>query len=129
MVGQELRRRDVMIDEGAKKIDDPGCLITAGGAQIDPLVIEASKGSQCVGGIRLHPDSSGGGSGAQHRADERAELTLAGVATQFTDVRRQVVGMDDFRRNSVLEVVAHIGDAIGPTDDFALRCRRRRKTP
>ena len=47
---------------------------------------------------------------------------LAGVATEFTHIGRQFVRLHDAGCDGVFEVVAHVRDAIGPTDDLALGC-------
>ena len=61
-----------------------------------------------------------------HRADERPELAAASVAATVAHELGQHVRPDDAGVHGVLEVVADVGDAIGPRHDLALgrhRCR------
>jgi len=54
---------------------------------------------------------------------------LARVAADTANECRQVFGSADTGGHGVLEVVTHIGDAVGPTDDFALGSAGCRPTP
>ena len=56
-----------------------------------------------------------------HRRDEGAELVAAALAAPVAHDGGQRVGRDDAGGDGVLEVVADVGDAVGPADDLALR--------
>ena len=104
-------------------------MITAGRAQVDALVVETPELGQRVGHGGLHADAARDRRRLQHRSDEGAELLLACLAAQIADRCGKFVGSHHSRGDGVLEVVAHVGDAIGPTHDFALGCRGSRSAP
>ena len=104
-------------------------MITARRSKVDTLVVESTEFGQSVGHGGLHTDTAGGGRRPQHRSDECTELPLACLAAQLTNRFRKFVGSHHTRSNGVLEVVAHVRDAIGPTHDLALGRRRCGSAP
>ena len=64
-----------------------------------------------------------------HRPDERAELARPVAAAAFGHDRREHVDAQDPGGHRVFEVVAHVGDAIGPRHHLTLRCLRCRQAP
>ena len=74
-----------------------------------------------IGAVRPHRSN--------HGVDERAELVAPSGAATFPHQCRQLVETDESRRDGVFEVMANIGDAIGPRDGLSFRRRRRGPSP
>ena len=74
----------------------------------------------------MRPDSAAASTIAAMNAPSWRE---PGRAAARGDAVGQHVGGDDARHDGVLEVVAHVGDAVGPRDDLTLRRLRRRAAP
>ena len=90
------------------------------GAQVDALVVEGPERGQRIGLGLAHADPAGLGDGLDHGGDEAAELGAAPVAHHLDDLGGQVDGGDHAGVDGVLEVVADVGDAVGPGHDLAL---------
>jgi hypothetical protein len=75
---------------------------------------------------RPHADGAGARRGVDDGVDERRELHTplepAGVGDHIGQHRRR----DDPGLHGVLEVVAHVRDAVGPADDLTFGRGRRR---
>ena len=68
--------------------------------------------------------------GVDHRADEGAELCrLRSAPHRSRTISGSIVGVDDAGVHRVLEVVADVGDAVGPRHDLTLGRHRRRPGP
>ncbi|MEY4223976.1 MAG: hypothetical protein RIS33_910 [Actinomycetota bacterium] len=119
----------VMLDQGTEQIDDRLCLGAAGRTQVDVLVVELAELCEGLGHLGFHAHTAGLGSRRDHGVNERTELLLSRVSAPSAHQRREIVGRNDAGRHRIFEVVAHVCDAIGPTDDFAFGCGRGRATP
>src|SRR5439155_5804491 len=74
-------------------------------------------------------DAAGAVDPVEHREDEGPDLRGTAGTDDVDDLRGQVFGREDARTARVLEVVAHIRDAVGPRDDLTLSGCRRRAPP
>jgi hypothetical protein len=77
----------------------------------------------------VHPDPTGVGGGLDHGPHEGAELRRPGGAEPAADHGWEHVDGDDAGGHCVLEVVAHVGDPVGPRHDLALRRGRCGSAP
>ncbi len=71
----------------------------------------------------------GGEDRRHHGVDERAQLLAASVAAPLAHQGGERSRGDDPALHRVLEVVADVGDPVGPAHHLALRRRRRRSRP
>ncbi len=90
------------------------------GPQVDALVVERPEGVERGGLVVAQGHAPGLGDGLDHGRDEAVELGPAGGAQHLGHLRRQVARVDDACADGVLEVVADVGDAVGPGHDLAL---------
>ena len=119
----------VVLDQRLEQLDDRSGLLLRGRAEVDVVVVEPTKLSERLGALGSHSDPTGLARSLDHRGDERAELVAAALATPRADDLWQRQGSDDSRRHRVFEVVAHVGDAVGPTDHLTLGRERRGSRP
>jgi len=129
MIGQESGVCRVMLDQRPEQIDHRLGLGPAGRTQIDVLVVELAELREGFGNLGFHTHSTGVGSGRDHGTNERAELLLTRIAAACPNQLWKILGRDDASRHRVFEVVAHVGDAIGPADHFTFGCGRGWATP
>ncbi len=124
-----VRPVGVVLDECPQERDHRVGLGPAGGPEVHVLVVEAPERGQRLGVVGVHADSAGDHRGRDHRPDERAELRRPVAAATFGDHCRQHLDAQDPGGDGVFEVVADVGDAIGPRDDLALGSLRSREAP
>ena len=124
-----MRPVGVVLDEGPQQRDDGVGLGAARRPQVDVLVVEPPEHGERLGVVGVHADAAGGHRGGDHRPDERAELARSVAPAPLGDDRREHVDAQDSGGHGVFEVVAHVGDAVGPRDDLAFRCLRCRQAP
>jgi len=129
MIGQEPGVRGVVLDQRAEQIDHRLGLGSAGRTQVDVLVVELSELGERFGHLGFHAHPTGLGGGGDHGMDERAELLLACVTAPCPHQGWEILGGDDASGDRIFEVVADVGDAIGPTDHLAFGRGRGRATP
>ena len=126
LVGQEVRPIGIPLDQRLQEIDHGAGLGLRCGPEIDGFVVELAEGGQRFGFRGEHADPAVLGGGVDHAADERAQLARparsAALPHDFGQHRRG----DDAGGHGVLEIVADVGDPVGPGDDLAFRGGRGR---
>ena len=107
-------------------MDDLRGLLARRRPQVDALEIEVTERLQGSRRGFGHPDPPGLFDCCEHGVDEHADLLRPSGPHDVAHGLGQVVGDKDAGAHRVFEVVAHVGDAIGPGDDLAFRRARRR---
>jgi len=114
MVGQQVRAVGIVLDECTQQIDHRPGLSLRGRSEVDVVVVEAPECGQCFGEWGGHADPAALSGRLDHGDDEGAQLLAPGGAAPTAHQRGEHVGGDDAGGNGVFEVVADVGDAIGP---------------
>jgi hypothetical protein len=124
-----IQAGQVELDQAGDEAGGPVGLIDRFGPEVDALVVEGPERGQGLGLGGPHAHHAGGGDGLHHGGDEPVELGAAVCAHHLGDRTGQVPRVHHTGRDRVLEVVADVGDAVGPADDLALGRRRRGTAP
>ena len=118
-----------MLDQVAEQPDHPRRLTARRGPQVDALEVEGPELRQRGRRRFGHPDRAGAVDGVEHRAEEHADLRRRPGPDDRAHAGGEIVGIEDAGPHRVVEVVAHVGDAVGPRHDLAFGRGRRRPTP
>ena len=127
--GQAGRRVDEEVDEAAQQADDLLGLAARRGPQVDAVEVEGPERGERTGRGFGHPDPAGAVDRVEHRVHERADLAGPLRPTTPATASGRSAGVRMPGAHRVLEVVAHVGDAVGPGDDLALGRGRRGPAP
>ena len=129
-VGDEVWPVAVVLDEGPQHRHHRAALGDRARPEVDPLVVARPEGGQSLGeGRRTCRSARCARMVVDQRVDEGAELLAPPVTTPLAHHRRKGVGGHDAAAHRVLEVVADVGDAVGPADHLSLRCGGGRTRP
>ena len=131
VVGEQPCRQTVRIgtevfDQRLEHGDDPMGLIAGLVSEVDVLVVERPERRERRRSLGGHTDQPGALGCLDHRSDETRQLCATRRAAERSDLLGKVVRSHDAGRHCVLEVVADVGDAVGPRHDLTLgglRCR------
>ena len=91
------------------------------GAQVDALMVELRSEARASATPSDSPTRPVALVVSTMSVMQASQLRGAGSSRSVGDVGGQVAGVDDAGVDGVLEVVGAVGDAVGETDDLALR--------
>ncbi len=118
-----------VIDQTSEHADHLGGLVDRCRSEVDALVVEGAERSQGLGWRRGHGHPPAGQGAFDHALDEGRDLLAAPGSAAGSHRIGEVVGGHHPGRHGIFEVVAHVGDAIGPGHHLALGRGRGRAGP
>ena len=116
----------VAIDQGSEHRNDGLGLLDRGWAKVDLFVVERPERGEGIGLAGTHADPAGATGGVNHGAHEHRNLIAPPKAAHIAYPARKLGRMHQTGALGVFEVMANVGNAIGPGHDLTLRCGRRR---
>jgi hypothetical protein len=128
-LGEAARCIGKVVDQPLQETDHSLGLPASSRPEVDALEVELAECGKCTSGRLGHADMAGVIDGIEHCEHERSDLLRAASANDTAHLGRQIFRHKDAGTDRILEVVAHVRDAVGPRHDLTFGGGRRRTAP